>query len=353
MAAPKSDRRQPAEWAPHDGMLVGWPSDPSLWADDLDCARGEVADLVAALAAPDAETGAFDQIDLVATAEAGPSAAAALPEDVEDGRVRIVAAPIGDVWLRDTGPIVTLGEGGRRASGFAFNGWGGKYRLGEDAAMAALLAGSLGLAFESFAPFVAEGGAIEVDGEGTAITTRQCLLNPNRNPGADEAAVEEVLRRALGIERVLWLDEGLAGDHTDGHVDNLARFLAPGLVAIQRSTGADDPNRDVYAAIRAALDGATDAGGRRVRVLEVPSPGRVEIDGEPAAASHMNFVIGNGAIVAPHYVEAGGDERAAGEAFDLLMDEAPREAGLMLPSHHLLTGGGSFHCITQQVPTAD
>ncbi len=346
-----ADFVMPAEWEPHEAIWVGWPSDPALWEADLDGARDEVADLVAALVSPDAESGAADEIDLVATAgRAAEAAAASLAEDIADGAVRVVEAPLGDIWLRDTGPLLTRGSAGLRAAGFRFNGWGGKYRLGSDDRMADILAEMAGLPFHRVEALVAEGGAIEIDGEGTAITTRQCLLNPNRNPGADEAAVEAALREALGVERVLWLDEGLAGDHTDGHVDNLARFLAPGRVVIQRPTGDDDPNRDVYAAIKAALKGAVDAGGRTLEIIEIPSPGLIEIDGEPAAASHMNFLIGNGALVAPHYVEAGGDETAAEEAFDLLMDEGPRASGALLPSHHILSGGGSFHCITQQRP---
>ena len=346
-----SDHRQPAEWAEHASLYVGWPGDAEEWGGELAGARGEIADLVLALSDPDEDTGACDIVDLVA-APGEPAAAAwgEFAEEIAAGRVRIVELPIGDVWLRDTGPIFTKGADGEAAASFAFNGWGGKYVMGEDAKIASLIAASLGVPERRFAQLVAEGGAIEVDGEGTAILTRQCFLNDNRNPGADEADIEAVMREALGIERVLWLDEGLMGDHTDGHTDNIARFLAPGLIVIQHPYGDDDPNRDVYAAIKAALLGAVDAAGRTVDLLEIPSPGRVELGGEVAAASHMNFIIGNGGVFVPHYVEAGGAEEAAESAFDLLMDAAPRDGGAMLPSHEILTGGGSFHCITQQRP---
>ncbi|MEL6364972.1 MAG: agmatine deiminase family protein [Pseudomonadota bacterium] len=345
------EHRMPAEWAPQEALWVGWPWDRREWGPHFDGARAEIADLVAALADPHPETSAFDRIDLVTAPGEGRNAAETEFEaEIAEGRVRIIEAPIGDVWLRDTGPIVRLAADGRSAAGFAFNGWGGKYVMGEDARIAEILAGDADLPFHSYAPFVFEGGAIEVDGEGTAITTRRCVLNPNRNPGLAEADVEQVLQDALGIERVLWLDDGLAFDHTDGHVDNVVRFLATGLVAVQRSTGADDPNAALFAEVAKTLAGAVDAGGRAIRFVDIPSPGRIETDGEPVAASHMNFVISNGLIAAPHYVEAGGDERAAEEAFDLLMDAGPRERGVMLPSHNIVGGGGSFHCITQQRP---
>ncbi|HEX5378321.1 MAG TPA: agmatine deiminase family protein, partial [Phenylobacterium sp.] len=184
-------------------------------------------------------------------------------------------------------------------------------------------------------------------GAGTVLTTRQCLLNPNRNPGWTANAAEAALARAIGARRVLWLGDGLANDHTDGHVDNLARFVAPGVVVCPVAWGRGDVNAAAYDACAADLAAMTDADGRALRVVRIPSPGWVEShEGGAAPASHMNFIIANGAVVLPTY----GDERAAGFAAEALTSLFPDRAVIALPSNAILTGGGSFHCITQQEP---
>ena len=187
--------------------------------------------------------------------------------------------------------------------------------------------------------WIFEGGAIDVDGTGLAVTTEQCLLNPNRNPGLDCAEIEARLRSDLGIERLLWLGEGLLNDHTDGHVDNLARFVSEGRLAIPVAFGDDDPNAAVYADARARAE----AFG--LKVVGLPSPGRVLRDGEIIPASYMNFYIGNAAVVVPLYGAANDD--AAVAAVQRLF---PDRHAIGFRADHVLTGGGSFHCISQQVP---
>ena len=178
------------------------------------------------------------------------------------------------------------------------------------------------------------------------LTTRECLLNPNRNRNWTEAAAEDALRRSIGVEKVIWLPRGLLGDHTDGHVDNLARFVGPAAVAIPIALGADDPHAEVYDAAARALAGATDALGRPLRVMRVPSPGRVlGADRQPAPASHMNFIVANRAVVFPTYGAA-----AAALARRALEALFPGREVIGLPSQALLTGGGSFHCISCQAP---
>jgi len=186
--------------------------------------------------------------------------------------------------------------------------------------------------------WVLEGGAIDVDGTGLAVTTEQCLLNPNRNPGMSREEVESRLRGDLGIERLLWLGEGLANDHTDGHVDNLARFVGEGILAIPAPAG-DDPNAAVYADARARAESFG------LEVLPVPSPGLVEREGETIPASYMNFYIGNAAVVVPLYGAA--NDEAAVAAIGALF---PGRRAVGLRADHVLTGGGSFHCISQQGP---
>jgi agmatine deiminase len=253
-----------------------------------------------------------------------------------------VPGRFGDIWLRDTGPIfLSAGE----AAGFRFNGWGGKYILEHDETVGAQISEHAGVALTSY-DFILEGGALDHDGEGTVLTTRQCLLNPNRNAGWTETDAEAALARSLGTRKVLWLGDGLLNDHTDGHVDNLARFVEPGVVACPIAYGQDDPNADVYDAAAEALRGMTDAAGRRLTVMRIPSPGLLEDeDGEAIPASHMNFIVANSAVILPTYAFQSGN-LAAGALAELF----PGRQIVAAPSNALLTGGGSFHCITQQEP---
>ncbi|MFM1961036.1 MAG: hypothetical protein RL588_2553, partial [Pseudomonadota bacterium] len=257
--------------------------------------------------------------------------------------IEIVPGRFGDVWLRDTGPIFRTPD---TAVGFTFNGWGGKYDLPYDDEVAAQIAVHAGAALVR-SDAILEGGALDHDGEGTLLTTRQCLLNPNRNAGWTEAEAEAVLARDLGVRKVLWLGDGLQNDHTDGHVDNLARFAAPGVVVCPLAFGAGDPNGDVYDAAARALAGMTDAEGRRLKVIRIPSPGWVEVDGVGGApASHMNFIIANRAVILPVY----GEGLAGSLAAQGLAEAFPGREVIALPSNALLSGGGSFHCISQQEP---
>ena len=350
--------RQPAEWEPHEAVWIGWPSAADLWADDLGPARAEVEDFIRAILFPNptdaGERG--ERVELLARGAEAVAAAEIMRARLPDpAALSIREAPIGDVWLRDTGPIFTRGGGDEDvlgAAAFRFNGWGGKYELPQDDRIAGIVAGLAPADLRRFDGLVAEGGALETDGEGTVITTRQCLLNPNRNPSLSALDIETILRDSLGAQRVIWLDEGLAGDHTDGHVDNLARFLAPGKVVCMRPTGDDDPNRDVLRAVEQTLRAARDAQGRPLEVATVPSPGRVEIGGAPAAASHMNFYLSNHALIMPGYGRLTGDSEPCAAAADILKAHTDRAHVFVIDSSHLLTGGGSFHCISREQPTA-
>jgi agmatine deiminase len=331
-------------------VWIGWPSAADLWEEDLAPARAEVAGLIAAILEPRQRSQRPERVELlVRGAEAWASAEAMRAAVGSPESVRLHEAPIGDIWLRDTGPIFVRENGALAASAFRFNGWGGKYELPEDDRIASIVAELAGAPLRRFEEAVIEGGAIEPDGEGTVITTRQCLLNPNRNPDFSERDIEAALEEAVGAEKVIWLDAGLIGDHTDGHVDNLARFVAPGRVVCMRPFGADDPNRDALNAIRKALANATDAAGRKLDVIEIPSPGRAEHHGKIAPASHMNFYIANAVVVVPTYASLTGDDAPAVEALSIVEEVFDRPC-VALDSTHLLTGGGSFHCITQQQP---
>jgi len=320
----------PAEWAPHAATWTAWPSHADLWQDNLEPARATFGQMVAAVA--EGET-----VEVLVPDEAQEQAArAALPVS----GVRLHRVPFGDIWLRDTAPLFLRGPDGAIGTVvFRFNGWGGKYVLDHDAQVAGRVAGLAGGPAFSM-PFVLEGGAVDVDGAGNVLTTRQCLLNPNRNGAADERTVEGWLRDALGVERVLWLGDGLLNDHTDGHVDTVVRFVRPGVVVAMEPRGADDPNRD---ALDALLVECEELG---LDVVRVPSPGRVvDAEGRVMPASYANFYIANACVVVPTY----------GAPWD---DEAVERIGALFPGRRavgvdaraILTGGGAFHCITQQQP---
>ena len=317
------------EWAPHEAVWIGFPSEAELWEGDLALAQAEVAEFAAAVHSD----GAGETVWLVAADEASAREARRLAPFAT-----VIVEPFGDIWLRDTGAIVTGTGVERRAQAFRFNGWGGKYDLPGDDGIGERLARSAALPFTK-ADWVLEGGAIDGDGTGIFLTTEQCLLNPNRNPGFGRKEVELRLARDLGATRVIWLGDGLKNDHTDGHVDNLARFVASGRVAIPEAVDEEDPNEAAYAdAAEALLDADLD-------VVAIPSPGAVYREGDLVPASYMNFYIGNAVVVVPQYGAA--NDRAAVEA---LQDIFPDRRVVGLRADHVLTGGGSFHCISQQVP---
>lgn len=325
---------QPAEWAPHRAVITAWPEHEYAWGDALSQAQDEFESFIRALC-----NDADEEVWLLCFPEShGRRRLADLCP-----KLTFVDIPYGDTWLRDIAPVF-VGEG-NRAVRFNFNGWGGKYIYPHDADVSGALAERLGLS-ATLMPIVTEGGALEPDGEGTYLTTRCCLINDNRNPGLTEAQAEALLGEHMGAERVIWLDAGLANDHTDGHIDNIARFVSPGEVLCMAPCGDDDPNREVLLSIERALRGSSDAAGRALTVHTLPSPGAVrDEDGELLAASYMNFYIGNRAVIVPGY-----DPESDAVAVSHLQRLFPSRKVLSLPARAILTGGGSFHCVTQQVP---
>lgn len=337
--------RQPAEWDPHQAVWVAWPSHDELWAQLLPDAQREMLGLCEAIAdlddsgRPRGEAIQMLVPDGVRHLEA--------QEALEGLGVTFHRMPFGDIWMRDIAPIfVRRAEGEVAPVCFAFNGWGGKYVLDGDGLVAGRVAELSGAELFAFG-FVLEGGAIEADGEGTLLTTRQCLLNPNRNPSMDAPRLESLLSDALGADRVLWLEEGLLNDHTDGHIDTIARFVEPGRVVCMEARSEDDPNAAVLDAVAGAIGSMKDAAGRTLQVERIPSPGRVlDHEGDLAMpASYVNFYLSNTAVVVPTY----------GVPFD---DEAVEAVGALFPGRRavgssaraLLSGGGAFHCVTQPQP---
>lgn len=331
--------RMPAEWAPHRTCYTAWPAYEFAWGSALAAAQQEFAAFARVFCGhPDQEP-----LTVLVAPDVMHDAQTALAE--LQGRVRLVPFAYGDVWVRDTGPLFLRGQASLATVRFRFNGWGDKYIYPDDDTVAERLSRSLGLT--SFTcDFIAEGGALEVDGLGTCLTTRSCLQNPNRGAPQPDSAVETYLRDALGIQHVIWLDGGLANDHTDGHIDNIARFVSEGTVVCMHASGADDPNRETLEAIYHDLRHARDARGRLLRVVRIPSPGKVLSEGgEIMPASHMNFIIGNRRVVMPVFGTAWDEpaQRALQEVF-------PQHEVVTSGARAILEGGGTFHCMTQQEP---
>jgi agmatine deiminase len=335
---------QPAEWEPHVACWLAWPTHVELWGDSLPATQASFVALCEGIAhrTNHGEHPPEKLRILVADDTAGTAARAALGHLNVEWHV----FPYGDIWLRDTAPIFLQNAAGQSAcSTFAFNGWGGKYTMGSDHQVAEFVAKTSG--FQTFNwSWVLEGGSVEVDGQGTCLTTRQCLLNPNRDAQLSETQAEHRLRQALGVEQVIWLEEGLLNDHTDGHIDTLARFVAPGVVVCMEPLSSSDPNYDVMKQIHKELSQARDHRGRKLEVFGIPSPGEVfDEEGELMPASYMNFYIANQQVIVPTYGSENDDK-----AVEALAKLFPSRTTVGVYGKPILVGGGAFHCITQQQP---
>lgn len=276
------------------------------------------------------------------------------PEDVAEASlacgtgIEVLPLTIDDSWVRDTGPSFLIGDGGRLGGvDWQYNAYGELYQpFDKDAALAARLCEHIKVP-RFPAPLVLEGGAVHVDGEGTVLATESSVLNPNRNPGLGRKAVEDVLRDYLGVAKVIWLAGGLEDDDTDGHVDNVACFAAPGLVL---ALAAEDPSDGNFAVLEdnlARLRRASDARGRDLRVMTVPQPARQMRNERRLPLSHLNFYIANGAIIAPSFAVPEDDR-----AVRILREAFPKRSVIEVPALDIVSGGGGIHCITQQEPAA-
>jgi len=312
--------RMPAEWEHHERCVMAWPARADMWRDQFDDAKRDYAAVAHAIATT-------EPVLMVAP----PGSACILPD------VEVLEWPIDDSWSRDIGAIVVK-DGDRRAGvDFVFNSWGEKFKpYDEDARFAARMCDALGLERIDAAPFVLEGGAITVDGEGTLVTTEQCLLNPNRNPGMTRDEIEAHLTTSLGVERVIWLPYGiLEDDDTDGHVDNVCAFVAPGHVIAQTTSDRDDPN---HARLQRNVDVLKAAG---LQVIELDVLFRTAVVVPP-----LNAYLANDQVIVPVVDDHPGVPRA----LDIWKDALPHRGVVAVPGETLAYGGGGVHCITQQVP---
>lgn len=321
--------RLPAEWEPHERTLMGWPCRRALWGETMARARADYAAVANAIAA-------FEPVTMIAN----PGRDAAQARAACGAGVEVVELPLDDSWLRDCGPIYAYDEDGRRiAIHFGFNAWGERFAPWErDAAVGGLIAELLGDEVQS-ASIVLEGGSILTDGAGALLTTEQCLLNPNRNPTMSRDQIEAALRRYLGVERILWLGQGLVEDRdTDGHVDLIAAFIAPGHALLQ-TVAESNPNFDRCEENRARLRAAG------VEALELPYLPYTQVAGVTVAAGYLNLYVCNEAVIVP---VTGSDTDPA--AIAIIAGAYPGREVVTVPGAVLAYGGGGPHCITQQVP---
>jgi agmatine deiminase len=339
----------PAEWEPHAATWLCWPHNPETWPGCMAEAEHEFTGFVAALAA-------CERVEiLVQSAEHGADVRERLGSaDVREGTgstgVRLHVVPTNDSWLRDIGPTFVWraqAGGGRElvAVDWIFNSWGGKYPPWDlDDAVAGAIAGLAGAARDR-SVLTLEGGALEVDGEGTLLATRSSVLNPNRNPGWSREAAEAELRARLGVTQIAWVDGALPGDDTDGHIDQLARFVDPGRVVSIRTRDPGHPAAAALAECRKQLEGVRDARGRTLEVIALPVPDPIETPEGLLPASPLNFLIANGAVLVPVF-----QAESDAEALRALAALFPRHRIVPIPSRTLSRGLGSAHCLSQQQP---
>jgi agmatine deiminase len=348
--------RMPAEGDPHEGCWMLWPERPDNWRRNAQPAQAAFTEVATVISR-------FEPVTMGVSAAQFDTARAQLP-----ARIRVVELSHDDAWMRDVGPTgVVNGAGELRGIDWPFNAWGGfngglyaPWDLDDHVARKVL---EIEGAARYRAPIINEGGAIHVDGEGTALVTEQCLLNPNRNPGLTRLQIERHLKEYLGATCVLWLGCGVFNDETDGHIDNLACFVRPGQVCL---TWCDDPRDPQHAISRDALDrlmAARDARGRRLQVHKLPAPGPLiatarevsgirkkrgtqhRVAGLRLAGSYVNCYPANGGLIMPLL-----DPRTDRAAARLLKRLFPGRKVVGVQAREILLGGGSIHCITQQVP---
>lgn len=325
----------PAEWERHDATWLSWPKDPDTFPPAI---------------LPKVEAAYVKMVDALSSSEEvrimvdDEKTEARVKGMLRDGRVAFVRLKTADVWVRDYGPTCVRGRDVALVK-WTFNAWGNKYDdLLPDEGAGRMLASIAGL--RTFFPgVVLEGGSIDADGAGTILTTEQCLLNANRNPSMSRAQIESALCENLGASRVLWLKDGIEGDDTDGHVDDIARFVGERKVLVATEKAEGDPNHGALREDAERLRSFTDARGKLLDVTEVPMPPRVDAPDGRLPASHMNFYVGNASVVVPTF---GGDTDR--QALGIIGEAFPGREAVGIDCRALVHGLGTLHCVTQQVP---
>lgn len=344
-AAGGSAYRMPAEWSPHQATWISWPHNTDTWTVHLPGVERTMAEAVGALAGSE-----LVRIN-VRDAGHGYHVQKLLAGRVPPERVIIHQFPTNDAWCRDHGAIFVTRSAPHAdrllALDFEYNAWGGKYPPYDlDNAIPARMAEALGIPVQRI-PMVLEGGSIDVNGKGALLTTEQCLLNENRNPALDKATIEAQLKANFGVAQVIWLGDGIVGDDTDGHIDDLTRFVAEDQVVTVVEQDPADPNYLALQENRERLASVRLLDGRPLRVIELPMPAPVWRGTERLPASYANFYVGNRVVLLPTF-NCPADEEAAA----ILARCFPGRRIVSLDCREVVAGLGAFHCLTQQVPVA-
>ncbi|CAM4458690.1 MAG: Agmatine deiminase [Legionella sp.] len=326
----------PAEWHPHEQCWMAWPCHVETWSKiGLDKARKAYALVANSIAQYEPVTMLVNPGD------------EDLAKELCKDNVSIQTLPINDSWTRDTGPTFLLNKEHKLAGvNWIHNAWGGNYA---DCALdnkisAAVISKTKALSFS--APLVMEGGSFHVDGEGTILTSRECLLNENRNPQRSQQEIEQYLFDFLGAKQIIWLNKGLLGDETDGHIDEIACFIAPGKVLCLITHDKEDPNYATLQENMEILKAATDAQGRKLEVYTIEQPPATYMHGERLTLSYINFYLANNGIVMPAF----GYEAQDKAAYELFTKLYPNHHISQIDALDVFAGGGGIHCITQQQP---
>ncbi len=346
MAPPKTPRelgyRMPAEWHPHAATWLSWPRREGIsFPDRYDEVLPTLAEMVGALAPHETVN-----INVLNDTVEEQARRVLTQQRVPLDDVRFHRIPTNEPWCRDHGPIFVVRDGGLAVVDWGYNAWGGKYPPFDlDDAVPQHVARLLGLPL--FSPgIVMEGGSIDVNGAGTLLTSEACLLNPNRNPHLNQSQIEQYLKDYLGVTHILWLGDGIVGDDTDGHIDDLARFVDPTTVVTVVEEDPQDANYGILQDNLKRLRTMKDQNGRPLRVVELPMPGVVEYDGQRLPACYANFYIANDVVLLPVYRHKKNDDRAR----QILQELFAGRKVLPIDSTTLIWGLGSFHCLSQQQP---
>jgi agmatine deiminase len=335
--AESMDCRLAAEWEPHAATWLAWPHRRATWLGDFSLIPPVFARLARLIAR-------FEPVKLIASAAALDEARRHLGGIAG---VELIDIPTSDAWIRDTGPVFLASRNGAATAAvcWTWNAWGGKYPpWDDDAAIARAICRRLGMRVIE-GGLVVEGGALETDGDGSLLVNQRCLVDPARNPGASRQHVDELLRERLGIDRVLWVGGELAGDDTDGHIDQLARFVAPGRVLAARQSDTGDPNHASLEANLKLLRSLEDAKGRRLEVIPIEIPPRFCFEGVQLPASHMNYYVANGVVVVP--VFGGPTDEPALRTLEACFPDRSIEP---FDATELVRGRGGVHCVTRDQP---
>ncbi|MFI5733621.1 agmatine/peptidylarginine deiminase [Kribbella sp. NPDC051587] len=331
--------RMPAEWDLHERTLLTWPTRRELWAGVFEEAKREYATVARTIAD-------FEPVTVVAL----PGTTTEVLDHCGTANIDVLEAPVDDSWIRDNGPLVVRdAEGHRLGVDFAFNSWGRKFLpYDRDATLTPLILDHLGIERVPI-DLVLEGGSITVDGEGTLISTAQCLLHSNRNPGLSQATIEDTVRRALGIETVLMLPFGHLDDrHTDGHVDGVCTYVAPGRVVAQTCSDTANVNHEAMSRNLRYLRDNPDRGNRAVEVLGLDLFSSFDVEGVTDYVAYPNFYVANGVVVVPVSGNTADDERA----LSVISAQFPDRRTIGVTGRVIAFGGGGPHCITMQIPAA-